>query len=49
MKAHSQSEESRTVLVVDDDADTISVQSKEQTVDGKAIPDTKETKMQRAM
>ena len=31
------------------DADTISVQSKEQTVDGKAIPDTQKTKMKRAM
>jgi uncharacterized protein (TIGR02246 family) len=29
--------------------DTISVQSKDQTVDGKAIPDTTETKMKRAM
>jgi uncharacterized protein (TIGR02246 family) len=29
--------------------DTISLQSKEQTVEGKAIPDTKETKMKRAM
>jgi uncharacterized protein (TIGR02246 family) len=31
------------------DADTISVQSKNQTVDGKPIPDTTETKMKRAM
>jgi uncharacterized protein (TIGR02246 family) len=30
-------------------ADTISLQSKEQTVDGKALPDTNETKMKRAM
>jgi uncharacterized protein (TIGR02246 family) len=38
-----------TNIVSPIDADTISVQSKEQTVDGKAIPDTKETKMKRAM
>jgi uncharacterized protein (TIGR02246 family) len=31
------------------DADTISVQSKEQTVDGKAIPDTQKTMMKRAL
>jgi uncharacterized protein (TIGR02246 family) len=30
-------------------ADSISLQSKEQTVDGKALPDSKETKMKRAM
>ncbi len=38
-----------TNIVSPIDADTISVQSKEQTVEGKAIPDTKETKMKRAM
>jgi uncharacterized protein (TIGR02246 family) len=38
-----------TNIVSPIDGDTISVQSKEQTVDGKAIPDTAETKMKRAM
>ena len=38
-----------TNIVSHIDADTISVQSKEQTMDGKTIPDTQETKMKRAM
>ena len=38
-----------TNIVSPINADTISLQSKEQTVEGKAIPDTKETKMKRAM
>jgi uncharacterized protein (TIGR02246 family) len=40
---------SATNIVSPIDGDTISVQSKDQTVDGKAIPDTTETKMKRAM
>jgi hypothetical protein len=38
-----------TNIVSPIDADTISVQSTEQTVDGKPIPDTTKTKMKRAM
>jgi hypothetical protein len=38
-----------TNVVTPLNADSISLQSKEQTVDGKALPDTDETKMKRAM
>jgi hypothetical protein len=37
-----------TNVVTPLNADSISSQSKEQTVDGKALPDTEETKMKRA-